>query len=139
MGQNGSPTNEVSLAAVRVPLENVLGLEGRGQVNALETLNVGRAGLSMSAVAQIKSIIATSRAFLETHPAANELCADRIERMEEERFAAESVAYEIIGRFEHKQTKAVPMESAIAKMLASELLHSVIELAEDIHGLEGQT
>src|SRR4029077_8195702 len=33
MGQLGSPTNELTLLAVRVPRENVLGLEGRGQVN----------------------------------------------------------------------------------------------------------
>jgi len=50
MGQNGSPTNELALQSVRVPRENVIGLEGRGQVNALETLNVGRAGLAMSAI-----------------------------------------------------------------------------------------
>jgi len=31
------------------------------------------------------------------------------------------------------------MESAIAKMLVSELFHHSIELAEEIHGLEGQT
>src|SRR5262249_29485181 len=61
MGQCGSPTNELSLQAVRVPRENVLGLEGRGQVNALETLNVGRAGLAMSAVAQMKGLVESSR------------------------------------------------------------------------------
>src|SRR5581483_6167119 len=53
MGQCSSPTNELALQAVRVPRENVLGLEGRGQVNALETLSVGRAGLGMSAMAQM--------------------------------------------------------------------------------------
>ena len=47
------------------------------------------------------------------------------------------LAYEIIGRFEHTQTKSVRMESAIAKMLVSELLHRIIELAEEIHGLAG--
>src|SRR5246127_5836016 len=63
MGQLGSPTNELSLFKVRVPRENILGLEGRGQVNALETLNVGRAGLAMSAMAQMEGLIDHSRAF----------------------------------------------------------------------------
>src|SRR5262249_25955450 len=46
---------------------------------------------------------------------------------------------EVIGRFEHPQTKSVRMESAISKMLVSEILHHIIELAEDIHGIAGQT
>src|SRR5207247_7901329 len=63
----------------------------------------------------------------------------RLERMEEERCISEAMAYEIIGRFEHKQTKSIRMESAIAKMLVSELFHHSIELAEEIHGPAGQT
>src|SRR5207237_10458910 len=63
----------------------------------------------------------------------------RLNRMEEERFISEALAFEVIGRFEHKQTKSIRMESAIAKMLVSELFHHSIELAEEIHGLEGQT
>src|SRR5438128_12656086 len=66
MGQLGSPTNELSLQAVRVPRENVLGLEGRGQVNALETLNVGRTGLAVSAMAQMAGLIDRSRTFAQT-------------------------------------------------------------------------
>src|SRR5207245_6987082 len=65
MGQLGSPTNELSLQAVRVPRENLLGLEGRGQVNALETLNVGRAGLAMSAMAQMEGLVNHSRTFAQ--------------------------------------------------------------------------
>src|SRR5262249_58981947 len=63
MGQCGSPTNELSLQRVRVPRENVIGLEGRGQVNALETLNVGRAGMAMSSVAPMPCLVESCREF----------------------------------------------------------------------------
>jgi electron transfer flavoprotein-quinone oxidoreductase len=140
MGQNGSPTNELSLQAVRVPRENVIGLEGRGQVNALETLNVGRAGLAMSAMSQMIRLVDWSRAFAKgRYGDVPQWIAWRVERMEEERFITEALAFATIGRFEHKQTKSVRIESAVAKMLASELFHHSIELAEEIHGLEGQT
>jgi len=164
MGQCGSPTNELSLQAVRVPRENVIGLEGRGQVNSLETLNVGRAGLAMSAMAYMNDLIQASRDhalsvhgafgkkgdcppksrglspfFPNAHGALPDWIAWRLERMEEERFIAEAVAHEVIGRFEHPQTKSVRLESAVAKMLVSELYQHLIETAEEIHGLPGQT
>lgn len=140
MGQCGSPTNEISLQAVRVPRENVLGLEGRGQVNALETLNVGRAGLAMSSLAQMQGIIAACTSFVASeYGEVPDWVAWRVHRMEEIRFIAESLGFDVIGRFEHPQTKSVRMESAIGKMLNCELLHRLIEWAEDIHGLEGQT
>src|SRR5262249_17848191 len=136
----GSPTNELSLQSVRVPRENVLGLEGRGQVNALETLNVGRAGLAVSAMAQMAGLIDSSRAYALAHYGQiPDWVARRLECMEEDRFTAEALAHEVIGRFEHPQTRSVRMESAIAKLLVSELLHQVIERAEDIYGLAGQT
>jgi alkylation response protein AidB-like acyl-CoA dehydrogenase/electron transfer flavoprotein alpha subunit len=140
LGQCGSPTNELSLQQVRVPRENVLGLEGRGQVNALETLNVGRAGLAMSAMAQIPGLIVTSRDFAQrAYGQIPDWVAWRLRRMEEDCFIAEALAHDVIGRFEHSQTRSVRMESAISKMLVSELLHQVIETAEEIHGLQGQT
>jgi alkylation response protein AidB-like acyl-CoA dehydrogenase/electron transfer flavoprotein alpha subunit len=149
MGQLGSPTNELALQAVRVPRENVLGLEGRGQVNALETLNVGRAGLAVSAMAQMAGLIDRGRVFAQSKTElipfhGNEgtiphWAAWRLQRMEEARFTAEALALEVVGRFEHPQTTSVRMESAIAKMLVSELLHGMIERTEDIYGLEGQT
>jgi len=140
LGQNGSPTNELSLQAVRVPRENVIGLEGRGQVNALETLNVGRAGLPVSAVAQMPGLIEMSRKFAATtYGEIPDWIAWRLRRMEEERFTCEALAFEIVGRFEHSQTKSVRMESSVSKVIVTEALHRVIELAEDIHGIAGQT
>jgi alkylation response protein AidB-like acyl-CoA dehydrogenase/flavin-dependent dehydrogenase/electron transfer flavoprotein alpha subunit/ferredoxin-like protein FixX len=140
MGQLGSPTNELALQRVRVPRENVLGLEGRGQVNALETLNVGRAGLAVSAMAQMSGLIERARAFAQTSDGTiPNWAAWRLQRMEEDRFTAEALALEIVGRFDHPQTSSVRMESAIVKMLVSEMLHGMIEWTEDIYGLESQT
>ncbi|HMP03214.1 MAG TPA: acyl-CoA dehydrogenase family protein [Gemmatales bacterium] len=138
MGQNGSPTNELALQAVRVPKEAVLGLEGRGQVNALETLNVGRAGLSMSSVSQMRSVQELSAARVEElgRPA---WAAWRLERIAAETFIAEATAFFVIGLFEHSAMQSVRIESAAAKMLVGELLHSTIEWAEEIFGRSGQT
>lgn len=138
LGQNGSPTNEIGLQAVRVPKENVLGLEGRGQVNALETLNVGRAGLAVTCISQIRSLLEMCDTFLKEHDERPEL-AWRLRRMQEEAFAAESMAFKVIGQFEHPSMQSIRIESAASKMLVSEWLHSIIERAEEIHGLLGQT
>src|SRR5439155_24725234 len=67
MGQRGSPTNERGLTSVRVPRENIIGIEGRGQVNALETLNVGRLALCVSAVSMMAKIVEQTRAFIKEH------------------------------------------------------------------------
>ncbi len=139
MGQNGSVTNELALQAVRVPRENVLGLEGRGQQNALETLNVGRAGLAFTWAVQLDGIIGAARDFAAKNQGDHPWTKWRIDRMEADRFAAEALAFEVIGRFDHPGTRSIRLESAIAKMQVSELLQEVIELSEEVHGLAGQT
>ncbi len=139
MGQNGSPTNEIALQAVRVPKENVLGLEGRGQVNALETLNVGRAGLAMSSVSQMRTLIEMGQNHCQQPAANSKPLSHHLAIVREETWIAESLAYMVIGQFEHPSTQAVRMESAIAKMLVSELLHSSIEHTEVLFGLASQT
>ncbi len=140
MGQRGSPTNELSLNAVRVPRENIIGIEGRGQVNALETLNVGRTGLCVSAAAMTAKIIEQTCAFakergLDKEPRVQQLIGE----MTIEHYATESLAYELIGRFDHHDTKSARTESAIGKYYASEVLHRVIRAAGRIYGLEGCT
>jgi len=140
MGQRGSPTNELGLTSVRVPRENIIGIEGRGQVNALETLNVGRTGLCVSVTAMIAKIVEQTREFarergLDEEPGVQQLVGG----MAMELYAVESLAYELIGRFDHHGTKDARTESAIGKYYASEALHRVIAAAERIYGIEGVT
>lgn len=140
MGQRGSPTNELGLTSVRVPRENVIGIEGRGQVNALETLNVGRLGLCVSAVSMMAKIVEQTRAFILEHKLVKEeWVLDILGGMATELYATESLAYELIGRADHHGTKSVRTESAIGKYYASEALHRTIRAAERIMGIEGCT
>ncbi len=140
MGQRGSPTNELGLTSVRVPRENVIGIEGRGQVNALETLNVGRMGLCVSAVAMMAKIVEQTRAFVKERELDKEEWVQQIlGEMATELYATESLAYELIGRADHHGTKSVRTESAIGKYYASEALHRTIRAAEKILGIEGCT
>ncbi len=134
MGQRGSPTNELSLNGVRVPRENIIGIEGRGQVNALETLNVGRTGLCVTATAMIAKIVEQVRPAVR-EPWQRQLLGE----MAMELYACESLAYELIGRFDHHGTKDARTESAIGKYYASEALHRVIAAAEKIIGIESVT
>jgi electron transfer flavoprotein-quinone oxidoreductase len=140
MGQRGSPTNELGLTSVRVPRENVIGIEGRGQVNALETLNVGRMGLCVSAVSMMVKIVEQTRTFVKEHELDKEEWVQQIiGEMAVELYGIESLAYELIGRADHHGTKSVRTESAIGKYYASEALHRTIRSAEKILGIEGCT
>ena len=134
MGQRGSPTNELGLSSVRVPRENIIGIEGRGQVNALETLNVGRTGLCVSVTAMIAKIVEQTRPHVH-EPWQQQLLGE----MAMELYAVESLAFELIGRFDHHGTKDARTESAIGKYYASEALHRVIRAAERIIGIEAAT
>jgi len=140
MGQRGSPTNELGLTGVRVPRENVIGIEGRGQVNALETLNVGRLGLCVCAVSMMAKIVEQTRAFILDHKLDKEpWVLEILGSMATELYATESLAYELIGHADHHGTKSIRTESAIGKYYASEALHRTIRAAERIMVIEGCT
>ena len=134
MGQNASPTNEVFLDRVRISKDFVLGIEGRGQVNALETLNVGRAGLSLSSLALSEDVL---DAAIEFSANTDEDMA-LLGKMSEEVFGGFASAYEMIGIFDKPGSDA-RMESAIGKFMNSEILHRVILYSEGIHGAHAQT
>lgn len=129
MGQRGSTTNELALDDVRIPVDQVIGMEGRGQENALETLNVGRTGLAVCCTALIRAVLDdVSRAFEQSPPSAGDLAdAGRIAL---DLLKAESFAYQLAGLADHPLARSNRMESAMGKAFASEALHRVLTRAE---------
>jgi electron transfer flavoprotein-quinone oxidoreductase len=133
-GQRGSPTNEISIDGVRVPREAVIGYEGHGQVNALETLNVGRCGLAVVSGALMRKLMAEANGLLPPSPEKDRLLGEAAAIL----FGSESLAYYLVGLFDRPH-KSVRMESAIAKYACSEDIHELIDLVEQAFGPEGQT
>jgi electron transfer flavoprotein-quinone oxidoreductase len=149
LGQRGSPTNEISLNNVRVPRENILGFRGRGQVNALETLNTGRAGLCVTTHSAIQEMVEDGQTYLngeplrhfpyEPHAGARPLERYWMGRVAEELVGTAGTTYEVIGLLDNKKTESVRMESAVGKYYGSEAQHDCVDWMERARGLEGQT
>jgi len=133
-GQRGSPTNEISIDSVRVPREAVIGYEGHGQVNALETLNVGRCGLAVVSGALIRKLLHEALANIPATAERDALLGEAAAIQ----FGSESLAYYLVGLFDRPH-ESVRMESAIAKFICSEDIHEIITLVEQAYGPVGQT
>lgn len=133
-GQRGSPTNEISIDGVRVPREAVIGYEGHGQVNALETLNVGRCGLAVVSGALMRKLMEEARKAVSVSPERDALLGEAAAIL----FGCESLAYYLIGLFDRPH-ESVRMESAIAKYACSEDIHELLTLVERAFGPSGLT
>ncbi len=138
-GQRASCTNEITLTNVRIPRECIIGIEGRGQENALETLNVGRTGLCVSSAASIQQTIGDAGAYLSTMPRGSEgWVRYRFGLALEEMFAVESISYDLIGLFEDDTNDMPRMEASVAKLFGTDGLHRNLHYLEPVYGIEGQ-
>jgi len=135
MGQRGSPTNEIAIDQVRVPKECVIGYEGHGQVNALETLNVGRCGLAVASITLMRKLLLEACEQVPASPQRDRLLGEAAAIL----IGSDSMTFHLIGLFDRHTTESVRMESAIAKYVCSEDLHEVISLIEQAYGPSGLT
>ena len=133
-GQRGSPTNEISIDNARVPREAVIGYEGHGQVNALETLNVGRCGLAVVSGALMRKLMQEAVLAIPASFERDRLLGEAAAVL----FGSESLAYYLVGLFDRPH-ESVRMESAIAKFVCSEDIHELLTLVERAFGPMGQT
>ncbi|NMP24159.1 acyl-CoA dehydrogenase family protein [Sulfobacillus harzensis] len=138
MGLHGSHTAQIYFEDVEVPVENVLGHEGQGYVNALKILANGRAGLAVRSLGSSQYLLDHSvRYAMERHQFGKPIfdqqiiqhyLADMATEIETLRWMTYRVAWMA------DQGANVIKEAAMLKLYGSEVYNRVADRAVQIHG-----
>lgn len=138
MGLRGSHTAEVILQDCEVPLENVLGREGEGYINALKILAKGRVGLAARCVGSMQKLLELSAQYtrqrvqfgkpISSFQAIQHLLAEISVDIEATRWFVYRVAWLV------DQGEKVIKEAAAVKLFASEAYGRVADKAVQIFG-----
>jgi alkylation response protein AidB-like acyl-CoA dehydrogenase len=141
MGLKGSPTQMISLDNVQVPLDHLLGVEGRGFHQTMETLDAGRisigalsVGLAQGAFEEAVRYARQREAFgqkIASFQAIQWMIADAALEIE----AARLMVYRAAWRKD--EGRSFTKEAAMAKLMASEVAEKVCFNAIQIHGSYG--
>lgn len=129
LGQRASPTNELTLDRVRVSADQVIGYRGHGQVNALETLSVGRGGLVMGCATLAERLLHDYADEWRREPQSHAMAQAEYDRIE-------TLAARLMGLMDRVDLMQgdFRIEAALSKYLASEGLHRILMWYEQLHG-----
>jgi alkylation response protein AidB-like acyl-CoA dehydrogenase len=138
LGMRASDTSEVLFDNCRIPADQLLGEEGLGFVNTMQVLDAGRIGIAALAVGLAQGAYEAAlnyarerRAFGKTiagFQAIQWKLADAATRIEAARLLTYRAAYL------KEQGKRTTLESAMAKLYASEIAVRVADDCVQIHG-----
>lgn len=138
MGLRGSHSAELFFENLEVPVENVLGEEGEGYVNALKILANGRAGLAARNLGSAEKLLELSLEYASEREqfgkpileiqAVQHMLAEMSIQIETLR----SLVYRVAWMTDQKMR--IVKEAAIAKYYGSEVYNKVADLAVQIHG-----
>ena len=161
LGLHGSSTAPVILQDAQVPAENLLGEIGKGHRVAFNVLNYGRFKLGAMASGGAKGVIAEAAKYAATRKQFGRALATfgaikyKLAEMTTRLYAIESLLYRTAGLIDdaiagskngngsgHEQARLAALEefaveSSIAKVAGSEMLHYVIDENVQIHGGNG--
>ncbi|SFF78587.1 acyl-CoA dehydrogenase [Halobacillus alkaliphilus] len=138
MGLHGSHSAEIILEDCEVPLENVLGQEGEGYVNALKILANGRAGLAARNLGSCQKLLDLSMQFTQEREQfgvpiiEHQAVAHMVSEMAVEIEALRSFTYRIAWMVD--QGQKVIKEAAMLKLYGSEVYNRVADKAVQVHG-----
>jgi alkylation response protein AidB-like acyl-CoA dehydrogenase len=138
MGLKGSPTHGVTFDEVRVPLDNLLGEEGRGLHQTLAILDSGRIGIGALAVGLAQAAYEEALRYAQEretfgkpighHQAVQWMLADAATEIQAARLMVYWAAW-LKG-----QGRRYTKEASMAKLFATEVSERVCRNAVQIHG-----
>ena len=141
MGLHGSPTHGVSFNNARVPLENLVGEEGRGLQQTLSTLDGGRIAIASISLGLAEAALESALAYAKERRAFGRPISDFQALQWKLADAATEIelARNMIQRaaWLKEQGRPYTTEAAMAKLFASEMAERVCYNAIQIHGGSG--
>ncbi|RFU64169.1 acyl-CoA dehydrogenase family protein [Bacillus sp. V59.32b] len=138
MGLKGSHSAELVFADCEIPVENVLGDEGQGYVNALKILANGRAGLAARNLGSCQKLLdmsvkhAKERVQFGTPIIKHQAVGHMLAEMAVEIEALRSFTFRIAWMVD--QGMKVIKEAAMLKLYGSEVYNRVADKAVQVHG-----
>jgi alkylation response protein AidB-like acyl-CoA dehydrogenase len=138
MGLHGSPTHAVTYENVRVPLENLIGEEGRGLQQTLSTLDGGRIGIGAIALGLAQAAFEYAVNYARERKAFGKAIAEQqaIQWMLADAATEIELARTMLYKtaWLKEQGRNYNKEAAMAKMFATEMAERVCRNAIQIHG-----
>ncbi|MBP6015475.1 MAG: acyl-CoA dehydrogenase family protein [Candidatus Promineofilum sp.] len=138
MGLHGSPTHAVTFDEVRVPRENLLGVEGRGLHQTMSTLDSGRVGIGALALGLAQAAYEEALKYAQQREAFGQpianfqaiqwMLADAVTEIEAARLMVHKAAW-LKG-----QQRPYTQMASMAKLFATEVSERVCRNAIQIHG-----
>ena len=138
MGLHGSPTHGVTFDNVHVPLENLIGQEGRGFQQTLHVLDAGRTSIGAISIGLARAAMEKAVDYARERKAFNHPISDfqaiqfKLSNMAMEIEIARTMIYK--SAWLKDQGRPYNKEAAIAKLYATEMAERVTHDAIQIHG-----
>ncbi|MFE0749441.1 acyl-CoA dehydrogenase family protein [Gordonia sp. NPDC058843] len=138
VGWNASDTHPLTFTDVRVPKENLLGVQGRGYANFLSILDEGRIAIAALATGVAQGCVDESVKYAKERQSFGKAIGEyqsvsfAIARMEARAHVARTAYYDAAAKM--LAGKPFKKEASIAKMIASEAAMDNARMATQIHG-----
>lgn len=138
MGIKGSSTNAITFDNVKVPEENLVGVDGRGFLLAMKTLDAGRLGLGAACLGAAKELLEMSTQYAKEREQFDEPISHfqaiqfYLAEMSTMIYNMESIVYRTA--VDYDLNKNISRQTAMVKLYCSDSLDKIADFAVQIHG-----